>query len=282
MKRRDFLKTVAAVSAASVVPVQARGVQRLPRVALQLYSIREAMQENAAAALERVAAMGYTAIETAFWPEGMTLADAARMLRDTGLEPIACHIEIPTAEYQQTFVETAEAFDCDRMVWHGWPEDTRYQTTDGIKELANIYNEAWAFADANGLQFGLHNHWWEMEDIPDVGIPYYVLLELIEPGIFFELDTFWITVGGQDAAKVIADFGARATLLHVKDGTVLSEDGPMVALGDGMVDFPSIAAAGKGNVEYMIVELDDCETDMFEAVDRSFQYLTSNGLAEAG
>ena len=40
---------------------------------------------------------------------------------------------------------------------------------EGIKRLAEIYNEALAFAQANGLRFGLHNHWWELEDVPGVG-----------------------------------------------------------------------------------------------------------------
>jgi hypothetical protein len=53
----------------------------------------------------------------------------------------------------------------------------------------------------------------------------------------------------------------------------------MTAVGDGRVDIPGVVAAGSGRTEWMIVELDRCSTDMVEAVEKSYQYLTDNGLA---
>ena len=279
LSRRTFLKTVGAVAAGAALPATLRGTPRPPRVALQLYSIREAMEADAASALGRVSEMGYTAVETAFFPEGWTLAKAAGLLRDTGLHAVSCHVEIPIGDQKRVFLDTAEAFGCDLMVWHGWPEDERYQSKEGIKRLAEIYNEALAFAQANGLRFGLHNHWWELEDVPGVGKPFYALRDLVEPEIFFEIDTYWAKVAGRDPAQVVADFGASAPLLHIKDGAVLNEEGPMVAAGDGVQDFPAVAAAGLGHTQYMIVELDSCETDMFDALAKSYTYLTDSGLA---
>ena len=289
--RRTFLKTLGAAAAGVTVggcqetsepytePVEPE--PPLPRIGFQLYTVRDAIEVDAAAALGRVAEMGYTAVETAFWPEGMTTAQGGQLLKDTGLSVFAVHVEIPTGEHQAAVLEAAEAYNCDRMVWHGWPEDTRYQTMDGIRELADIYNEAYAFCEANGLQFGVHNHWWEFEPIEDGALPYYEILPLLEPGIFFEIDTYWAKVAGLDPAKVVGDWGARAPLLHIKDATALSTEGPMVAAGSGLQDFPAIAEAGRGHTEWMIVEMDDCETDMFEAAAQSFAYLTENGLARA-
>ncbi len=288
--RRIFLKTLGAAAAGVAVggcretsepyaePVAPESP--LPRIGFQLYTVRDAMEADAAAALGRIAEMGYAAVETAFWPEGMTLAQAGTLLKDTGLSVFAAHVEIPTGERQAAVLEAAEAYDCDRMVWHGWPEDERYQTMDGIRELADIYNEAYAFCQANGLQFGLHNHWWEFEPNADGALPYYEIMPLIEPGVFFEIDTYWAKVAGLDPAEVMGDWGARAPLLHIKDATVLTTEGPMVAAGSGLQDFPAIAEAGKGHIEWMIVEMDDCETDMFEAAAQSFAYLTENGLAQ--
>ena len=48
----------------------------LPRVGLQLYTLRDAMESDVDGTLGRIADMGYTAVETAFWPEGMTPAQA--------------------------------------------------------------------------------------------------------------------------------------------------------------------------------------------------------------
>ena len=54
----------------------------------------------------------------------------------------------------------------------------------------------------------------------------------------------------------------------------------MVAVGQGLLDFPAIAQAANGATEWMIVEIDTCETDMFDAVAQSYRYLTENGLAQ--
>jgi sugar phosphate isomerase/epimerase len=60
-------------------------------------------------------------------------------------------------------LEIAETFNCKRVIWHGWPEDKRYSSVEGTKQLVDIYNESNHFAKSHGLQFGLHNHWWNTE-----------------------------------------------------------------------------------------------------------------------
>ena len=283
--RRTFLKALGAGAAALAVP-GCRGANEqdhtapLPKIGLQLWTIRDAIEIDAAAALGRVADLGYTSVETAFFPEGMTLAQSGQLLRDAGLTVCAAHVEIPVGAHRDAMLELAEAYDCDFMVWHGWPEDERYHTLEGIKRLAEVYNEASAFAKANGLRFALHNHWWEFEPIAEGGLPFYLLRPLIEPEIFFEIDTYWAKVALQDPAQIVSDFGARAPLLHIKDARELSTEGPMVAAGEGVQDFPAIALAGQGSVQWMIVELDSCETDMFDAIAQSYAYLTQSGLAQ--
>ena len=53
----------------------------------------------------------------------------------------------------------------------------------------------------------------------------------------------------------------------------------MVAAGQGLQDFPTIAAAGTGHTDYMIIELDDCETNMFLAINSSHTFFVENNLA---
>jgi hypothetical protein len=45
-----------------------------------------------------------------------------------------------------------------------------------------------------------------------------------------------------------------------------------------VLDFPTIVKAAGNNLEWLIVELDDCATDMMEAVQKSVTYLKSKGL----
>ena len=68
-------------------------------------------------------------------------------------------------------------------------------------------------------------------------------------------------------------------LLHVKDGP-LKRDAAHVAVGDGSMDVAGvIAAADPAVLEWIIVELDACDTDMMTAVERSYRYLVRHALA---
>ena len=53
----------------------------------------------------------------------------------------------------------------------------------------------------------------------------------------------------------------------------------MQALGEGITDFDSLVEAGGDDVEWWIVELDRCATDMMEAVVKSYAFLTEKGYA---
>jgi len=64
----------------------------------------------------------------------------------------------------------------------------------------------------------------------------------------------------------------------VKDGPADAPPSPMVAVGDGAVDIPAVLAAAPG-ARWHVVELDRCATDMFEAVERSYDFLVGAGYS---
>src|SRR3569623_2149747 len=163
LPRRDFLKitggTLAAASLANVV--HAGSSAALPKVALQLYTVRDELEKDLHGTLKKVRALGIQTVETAFWPKNVTVKQAAKAIKDAGLTVCSSHVDIPLGDKKAAMLEAAAAYGSKRFIWHGWPEDKRYSSLEGTKELIGIYNEAAAVANANGLQFGLHNHWWE-------------------------------------------------------------------------------------------------------------------------
>lgn len=179
----------------------------------------------------------------------------------------------------------AETFECTKMIWHGWPEDERYKTMEGIKQLAYLYNEANIFATSNRLQFGIHNHWWEFRNKIGDRYALQILRDYIDAKIFFEIDTYWVKVAGFDPAEVVGGLGKRAPFLHIKDGparyteNIATDPEPMVAVGKGTQNFPEIVKAANGHTEWMVVEMDHTTTDVFTAIQESFDYLTKNSLA---
>lgn len=123
------------------------------KIALQLYTLRNEIQADIARTLKKLSEIGFEGVETAFWPEHITTKDAGRLLRDAGLSVCSAHCQLPLGEKKSDMLEIAEVFNCSKMVWHGWPEDERYKTKDGIKQLAESYNESNHVAKSNGLQF---------------------------------------------------------------------------------------------------------------------------------
>jgi len=291
--RREILQAMGIAGLGSLIPGSkifgsSIGLPRpIPaKIGLQLYTVRNEISNDIQGTLGKIAAMGFDSVETAFWPDQITIKQAAGYLKDAGLSVCSAHVALPVGDKKSDMLEIASAFDCKRMIWHGWPEDKRYSTLDGTKELIDIYNECNHFAKSNGLSFGLHNHWWEYRNQVGGRYVYQVLKEFVEPDIFFEIDTYWVKVAGKDPAAIVGEFGKRAPFLHIKDGPARWTDSlpsdkpePMVAAGKGAQNFPAIVKAANGNTEWMILEMDLTATDVFTAIQESYDYLVKNRLA---
>lgn len=245
------------------------------RIALQLYSIRDvAAQIGYEAAVRKVADMGYKAVETAGFP-GTTAEAAKKLFNELGMTVVAAHVGLPLGERKDEILDQVEALGkppvlCTQIR----PDDVK--SMDTIKDLCERLNQGYQAAKERGMQFGIHNHWWEFGDL-DGKLIHHIMLEQLDPGIFFEVDTYWVKVAGKDPVKIVSDLGARAPLLHIKDGPATRE-ASMTAVGDGVMDVPSILKASGNNAKHWVVELDRCDTDILEAVRKSHQYLTGVAL----
>ncbi len=98
------------------------------------------------------------------------------------------------------------------------------------------------------------------------------------PDVFSQLDVFWAAHAGADPVKITQQNRSRLPYLHLKDGPA-KKGWPMTAVGKGELNIPAIVGAADPNVlEWLVVELDACDTDMIEAVRDSYNYLVSTGL----
>jgi len=232
------------------------------------------MAKDFAGVVKKVADTGYIGVEPAGFP-GTTPEKASKLFKDLSLVVSSAHLPMPLGLNKDEVLETVALLDCKRIVSGLGPD--QFKTMDLVKQSCDTFNEASAVAVENGLSFGLHNHWWEFGQV-DGRYVYQIMLELLDPAVFFEIDTYWVQTAGPDAAEVVRELGARTPLLHIKDGPCKKGE-PMVAVGDGIMDFPAIVDAAAGSTEWMIVELDECATDMIETVEKSYAYLVGEGLA---
>lgn len=247
-------------------------------IALQLYTVREQAAEDFGGTIRRIAQMGYRGVETAGFPDGVT-PESARQLFDTlALEVVSAHSPLPLGDDQQKILDTMAALGTQKLVCPYLDPETYFSTIDGIKRACELLNRAAEATQKARLTLLYHNHWFEYQAV-DGKLAYQVMLEHLDPAIGFEIDTYWVQVGGQDVVSVLNELGDRVNLLHIKDGNAANKDEPMLAVGAGVMDFKTIIANGKQS-DWLIVELDRCASDMLDAVEQSYAYLTGEGLAE--
>lgn len=241
-------------------------------IALQLYTVRQQLAEDFSGTLQRVRDIGYRAVETYPFPPHVSSTMAGDFLKSLNLEVVAMHCELLLGSSLSQVRDAASALSCGKIIWHGWPRSPEHDSIEGIRRLAGCYNDAHAAARDHGLEFGLHNHWWEFQPV-NGAYPYRVFHELLHPDVFLEIDTYWVQTAGLDPASVIAELGPRVRLLHLKDGPAV-HGRPMTAFGQGVLDFPRILSATHHPVD-LVIELDECASDIFQAVDLSLRYLQS-------
>jgi sugar phosphate isomerase/epimerase len=242
-------------------------------VALQLYTLREELGTGRPGILREVAGLGYGAVEpydVVSDPDGLRAdLDAA------GLAVCSVHARPFGERAEATFRGLAAVGAGTVIVPHMPPE--RFGEADQVSELARELNRLAAQVADRGLRLGYHNHDFELSSLIGGRPALEVLADQLDPAVVLEVDTYWAAVGGQDVPALLGRLGERVRYLHVKDGPVTKDD-PMTALGTGRMPVTEILAAAPW-IEWNVVELDHCATDMMEAVGQSMAWLTDQGLA---
>lgn len=266
---------------------------------VQLYSVRDAVDEDVDRAVARIAEIGFTKVEPyAFHRRPADLARAfaaAGVSAPTGHAPVIDADEAGAAAVFDAAAELGMTTVIDPFI----PTD-RWQSADDAKRLAERVNELSEQASARGLEFGYHNHQWEFTNKVDGRAIYELFVEQLAPAVVLELDTFWATVGGADAPAVLRSLGDRVRAIHVKDGkvsgdiaTVLPSSESALIVPDALkAAFENQTPAGQGDIDVLavleaapralrVVEFDSYRGDVFEGIAESFTWLAVNDIEAA-
>src|SRR5918998_6801278 len=101
-------------------------------VALQLWTVRDAMASNADEALRRVKAAGFAAVGLAPLPQGLTPERLAESLTRHDLSVVSIHADLPTPANIEQLTRLVRGCLCSRVIWHGWPRDPRFDSLAGV------------------------------------------------------------------------------------------------------------------------------------------------------
>lgn len=247
-----------------------------PPISVQLYSLREETAADFPAVLTRLGAKGFVGVELAGFGS-LTPPQLHKALDDAGLAVSSAHVGFQDEAEFAAALDEHQLLGCDTVVIPALSHKA-FADVDAVRATADRVNALERVARERGMTLGYHNHWWELTKMPDGRPALLHLFDLLSPTVFAEVDIYWAQVGGSDPKEVVTELGSRVGLLHVKDGPADEPPSPMVAVGDGAVDVPGVLGASP-SARWHIVELDRCETDMFDAVERSYDYLVGTGLS---
>jgi sugar phosphate isomerase/epimerase len=245
-------------------------------VGLQLYTVREDAARDFVGTLEKVAAIGYRAVELAGYGP-LSVPELRATLDRLGVTVAGSHVALARleAELAQVIAE-CQVLRCPYVVCPVLPAERRNEA--GFRMLAPQLNEIGTQVKSAGLTLCYHNHAFEFETQIDGMYAYDWLMANTNPALVqIELDAYWVQKAGLDPAASIERYAGRIPLVHLKDMTRDAEQ-TFAPVGTGSVDFaPIFAAAERGGAAWYIVEQDRAVGSAIDAARASFENLRAMG-----
>jgi sugar phosphate isomerase/epimerase len=284
MTKLILLSTVCAVlvgAPGAAAAAKAVGTSRQFKgpVGLQLYSLRDEFKKDVPGTLDRVQGYGFRVVEAA-GTYGLAPDRFKEMLAARHLQAIGAHFAFEKfRDDPEAVAQEAKALGL-KYAGVAWiPHQGNFDEKQ-CREAIAVFNRAGQVMARQGLKFFYHTHGYEYQPFAQG-----TLMDLLITGtdpklVSFEMDLLWTVHPGQDPAKLLAKYGRRWELMHLKDlkrgvkgdlsgGTDVKND---AVLGTGQMDFPAILkAARKAGVKYYFIE--DESPWAAEQIPQSLRYL---------
>jgi sugar phosphate isomerase/epimerase len=282
MKRRNFIQNMSMGAAALYANRLFTGLGDSKPLAVQLYTVREAVAKNLEGTLEQLAGLGYKSIElygyngTFF---GKTVSEFKTILANTGIKVLSSHHTTGIAmkgkgtltDGWDKAIEDIHTLGAEYMVCAFLFPNER--TPEIYKSLPVMFEKAGTATKSAGIQFAYHNHDFEFEKLDDTLVYDFLLKNTPSDLVKMEMDLYWISKAGYDPVQYFEKYPGRFHMWHVKD--MEAETKAITEVGNGTIDFDRIfAARKKAGLKYWFVEQDTSKRDKFESLKISRDYLT--------
>ena len=252
--------------------------QSKKEIGLQLWSVRTDMGKDPVSTLDEIGKMGYTFIEAASYGDGkfygMDPVEFKELANENGLEFLSSHTGHPLPD-AATWDETMEWWDVCidahkaagvKYIVQPSMDGKGYGSLEDLQRYCDYFNAVGEKCNAKGIRFGYHNHDKEFGEVDGI-VRYDYMLQNTDPEkVMFQLDLYWIMVGGKDAVSYFKEYPGRFEMWHIKDKKEVG--------ASGVMDFEStFKAKKKAGMKHIIVEVEDYSYTPLESVQKSLEFL---------
>jgi sugar phosphate isomerase/epimerase len=243
---------------------------------IQLYTLRQGMQEDLPTTIRRVAEIGFTHVEP--YNFVATAGELGRALEEHGLTAPTGHAPLLSEDQDEIFA-VARQLGIGTVIDPLLPAE-HWQDPETIRVTAATLNAAARKGAEYGIRVGYHNHSWELESIIEGTTALEYFVGLLDPEPVLEIDMYWAAVGGQDPVELVGRLGERVRFVHIKDGLAGTDTKAQQPAGQGAIPVMDVIAAAT-SLEVGVVEFDDYSGDIFDGIAESLAYLNAASMTTA-
>lgn len=247
-------------------------------IALQLYSLREQMKADVKGSHQLVSDWGIKYLEGG-GTYGMELDEYKNFLQSVNLSMIAVGADYnKLKENPQQIIDNAKAYGAKYATCFWIPHTSGNFSFKEAKEAVELFNRTGKMFKDSGITLTYHPHGYEFKTHGD-GFLFDYILENAR-NFDFNMDVFWVQMGGGDPLAIMKKHPNKFPLLHLKDrahGTLGNTNGSgdvetNVVLGTGDIDIKGlIKQAQKSGTKYLIIE--DESSRSVEQIPQSVAYI---------
>ena len=255
-------------------------------IGLQLYTLRDEISKDVKSTLKKVAAAGYTNVETygfsikdQFW--GISPIELKKILDENKLKAVSGHYNLGSFLYDGNTTELVAAIEAAKVL------KSEYLTIPWVDEpfrkdfktIASRLNEAAKMCKASGLKLAYHNHDFEFQKHDGITGYEILLKETDKDLVYFELDLYWVVRSGNDPLKLFKENSGRFKMWHVKDMDKLNQ-ALNTEVGSGSIDFKTIFKEAKqsGMKHFFVEQENNYNPDSFESIKTSYDFISKELL----
>ncbi|MCU1528599.1 MAG: sugar phosphate isomerase/epimerase [Frondihabitans sp.] len=242
---------------------------------VQLYSVRDSIgADELPQTLERLTDLGFTHVEPYdILSDTEALADA---IQNAGLQATSAHAKITELD-SDAVLDAAERLGLSTVIVPMVPPAS-IADRSGVSALAGAINALVPTVAARGIRLGYHNHDFEFSQKVEGRAVWEILVELLDPSVVLELDTYWASVGGADVFDLLSRHADRIRYLHVRNQP--EQDALRPILGVPVTGRQGeILQLARGFLEMPVVEVVVHEGDVFPLLAQNADFFAAEVLA---